>query len=45
MGQIRNAYKTVHGKLEGKRARGRTRCRWQIILKWTLKEMGWEDMN
>jgi hypothetical protein len=37
MGEKRNAYKILVGKLEGKRLLGRPRHRWGIILRWILE--------
>jgi hypothetical protein len=45
MGANRNAYGILVGKPEGKRPLGRPRCRWVIILKWILREIGWGDMD
>jgi hypothetical protein len=36
VGKMRNAYKILVGKPEGKRPLGRPRHRWGIILKWSL---------
>jgi hypothetical protein len=37
---VRNVYKILLGKLEGKRQLGRGRCRWDskycIVLRWTF---------
>jgi hypothetical protein len=44
MGEIRNAYKILVGKFEGKRQLGRLRCRWKYI-KMGLKKMGWEGVD
>jgi hypothetical protein len=35
---IRNAYRVLVGNPEGKRPLGRSRHRWEIMLKWVLKE-------
>jgi len=32
------AYRVLVRRQEGKRALGRPRCRWKIILKWIFKE-------
>jgi hypothetical protein len=32
MGEMRNAYRTLVGKSEGKRLLGRRRVRWEVIL-------------
>jgi hypothetical protein len=36
MGEMRNAYNILVGKLEGKKPLGRPRCRWGIILQRVL---------
>jgi hypothetical protein len=36
MGEMRNAYRMLVGKPEGKRSLERPRCRWKIILDWIL---------
>jgi hypothetical protein len=33
MGEVRNAYKILIGKSEGKRTLGKPRRRWEVILK------------
>jgi hypothetical protein len=38
MGTMINAYKSLVGKLEGKRPFGRARRRWRIILEWILRK-------
>jgi hypothetical protein len=38
MGEMRNAYKVLFGKHEGKRPLARYRSRWIIILKLILKK-------
>jgi hypothetical protein len=38
VGEMRNVYKTLDGKPEGKRPLGRPRHRWRIMLKWILEE-------
>jgi hypothetical protein len=40
MGEIRNAYKILVGKSEGKRQLGRRRRNERIILKWMLGKLG-----
>jgi hypothetical protein len=37
VGEIRNAYKIMVEKPEGKTTLGKLTCRWRIILKWILK--------
>jgi hypothetical protein len=44
MGEKRNVYRILVGKLEGKRPLGRTRRRWVINIKMDLKEIGWDGM-
>jgi hypothetical protein len=41
MGDTRNAYRLLEGKLEGKRPLRRTRCRWEDNIKTDLTETGW----
>jgi hypothetical protein len=36
MGDMRNAYKILVGKPEGKSALGRPRRRWEVLLEWML---------
>jgi hypothetical protein len=40
MGDMRNAYKSLVGKSDGKRLLGRFRSRWEDIIG---MEIGWED--
>jgi len=44
MGEMRNAYKALGGKPQGKRPLGRHRWRQESNIKMTLKEIGSEDM-
>jgi hypothetical protein len=44
MGQKRNAYRILVGKLEGKRPLGRPRCRWDDI-RMDLREIGWGGID
>jgi hypothetical protein len=44
MGQMRNAYKILLGKPEGKRPRGKPRRRWEDNIGMDLREMGWEGV-
>jgi hypothetical protein len=39
---MRNAYKILIGKLEGKRPVARPRRRWEDIIRIDLREIGWE---
>jgi hypothetical protein len=45
MGALRNMYKILVGKPEGKRPLGRRRCRWENNIKMNLTEIGWEDVK
>jgi hypothetical protein len=45
MGQLRNAYRILVGKLEGKRPLGRLRRRWVDNIKMDLGEIGWDGMD
>jgi hypothetical protein len=47
MGEIRNAYRILVGKPEGKRPLGRPRCRWVDNIKMDLKRdrMGWYGLH
>jgi hypothetical protein len=45
MEEMRNAYKTLVGKLEGKRQLGISRCRWEDNIKLDLREIGWEGVD
>jgi hypothetical protein len=40
MGEVRNAYKILVGKPEGKRPLGRPRHRWENNIKTDLRETG-----
>jgi hypothetical protein len=44
VGQVRNAYKILVGKPEGKRLFGRSRHTWEDI-KMDLNEMGYENVD
>jgi hypothetical protein len=37
-----NTYRTLVGKLEGKRPLGRRRRRWEDNIKMDLREIGWD---
>jgi hypothetical protein len=41
MGEGRNVYRVLVGKLEGKRPLGRPRRRWEDGIKMDLKEIDW----
>jgi hypothetical protein len=45
MGEMRNAYKMLTGKSDGKKASGRARHRWNDNIKTSLKETGCEGVN
>jgi hypothetical protein len=40
-GEKRNACRILVGKTEGKRPLGRTRRRWEDIIRMDLREIGW----
>jgi hypothetical protein len=40
MGEIRNAYRILVGKSEGRRPHSRPRCRWEDNTGMYLREMG-----
>jgi hypothetical protein len=42
---MRNVYKIVVRKPEGKRPLGRPRCRWEDNIRMDIRKMGWEDVN
>jgi hypothetical protein len=45
MGEMRNAYRILEGKPEGKRLLGRPRHRWVDNIKMDLREIGWDGMD
>jgi hypothetical protein len=44
-GMERNAARVLVGKPEGKRPFGRTRYRWEDIIKTSLTEVAWKGVN
>jgi hypothetical protein len=42
IGEVRNAYKILVGKPEGKKPLGRHRCRWKANVRMNLREIGWQ---
>jgi len=45
MGEMRNAYSILVGRLEGKRPLGRPRYRWENNVRIDLREIGWEVVD
>jgi hypothetical protein len=45
MGEMRNTYKILVGKPEGKKLRERYRRRWEDNIKMDLTEIGWEVVD
>jgi hypothetical protein len=45
MGEKRNAYRTLVGKLEGRRPLGRPRRRWMDNIKIYHRELGWHRID
>jgi hypothetical protein len=45
MGEMRNVYKMLVGKTEGKRPLGRSRRRWEDNVRMNLRETGREVMD
>jgi hypothetical protein len=44
-GEMRNAYRLLVGKPEGKRPQGRPRSRWVDNIRMDLGEVGWGDVD
>jgi len=42
---VRNAYKILVGKSEGKKSRGRPRRRWEDNIRMNLREIDWEVVD
>jgi hypothetical protein len=45
IGETRNAYRILVGKLEGERPLGRPRRRWVDNIQIDLREIGWDGMD
>jgi hypothetical protein len=45
MGEMRNTYRILVRKPEGKRPLGRPRCRWEDTIKMNCKEIGYKVMD
>jgi hypothetical protein len=45
VGELRNAYRVLVGKREGKGPLGRSRRRWEDNIKMDLGEIKWEDVD
>jgi hypothetical protein len=45
MGEMRNAYKILVGKPEGKRPCGRTRRRWEDNIRMDRREIRWSGVD
>jgi len=45
MAKMRNTYRILLGKLEGKRSLGRNRRRWKDNVRMDLRETAWEVVN
>jgi hypothetical protein len=42
MGKMRDVYRVLVGKSEGKKPLGGPRCKWENNIKMDLQEVGWE---
>jgi hypothetical protein len=45
VGEMRNAYRILDGKLESKRPLRICRCRWKEDIRMALRETGWEGVD
>jgi hypothetical protein len=45
MGEMRNVYKILVGRHEGKRTFGRSRYRWEDNIRMNVREIQWEGMD
>jgi hypothetical protein len=45
LGEERNVYRVLMGKLEGKRPLGRPRSRWEDGIRMDLRETGWGSVD
>jgi hypothetical protein len=45
MGKMRNAFKILVGKPEGKRPHGRPRHRWEDNIRVDLREIEWQGVD
>jgi hypothetical protein len=45
MDKMRNAYKILVGKFQGKRSLGRATCKWKVNIKMDLRDPGCEDVK
>jgi hypothetical protein len=45
VGKMRNAYKILVGRPEGKRPRGRRTCRWEDNIRMDLGQIRWEVVD
>jgi hypothetical protein len=44
-GEMRNTYRTLNRKAEGKRAFRRHRHRWEENIRMNCREIGWESVD
>jgi hypothetical protein len=42
---MKDTYKVLLGKLERKRPRRKTRCRWEDYIRMDVREMKWENVD